>query len=851
MPRIFKGSGSTLRLLIHKCVNYNALGNLKVVLYTTNPEIAVQVTEGIVVEGNKVIFTLPSTAFASMDDGVINYIIEGTIDNDFFSTERQSDYYLKTPTSYIAEGGSYQEKYLNIHANGLYEVVPDDGKDAMTKVSVNVDVQNNVNLGHLDAEFEDRLDGSCWWYPDEQGLDGFDYVSINASAYGSHKYEEGYNQGYAEGQENCQGGGGSCKLTTLEVTENGTYTPPTIPVLVFDGDDMFDFAYADTPNAIEIRFKVNDSGWVFGNQKVGLFGESTGSVTVYWFGYEGSYGINNGEANTIVIKPYDTDAPIILNGVVYGMVEREIDDTDTTEIFLGNGNFDFYYGKFWSEYAEYNSEQTPLFYYLPNTDGNIKRSLLGGDFEVQNNEGGGVCQYTEVSEFDGFSIVDVNLPTIVVDATENGTIYTKYADIPEWTEPETGDGEFYDYLSVSANALSTGYVGDTNTVVEIWFRHNGGNTGGKVILQRYKSLNTSYRLFSEGETGQLLINRNTYTFPLPANVFNKIRFSTTGVWVNDVLVSEFAESYTETGNQWEIGGNGNCAVGDYGMIKIDDNVYTPVAGGYLSSAGTLLESVSIGSPFTYTFVKVQRPQVFDSLIKQVNVTVPIKAYDPNTGVNMSFQYSDMTAIPDNINFEGKTNWYRCFEQCRFLQDITALRNIKINNAEYMFNYCGSLTDLSVADTWDFSDCTSMSNMLSNAGIVDLSVTSYWNTSKVTNMSNLLNLSNLVTVGTLDCTSITGSYSNSPMYFPSTKLKNVGGFLNIKTSLESTYASPSRCPDLTKESYINIFNGLYDFTGNGETPNSNQGKIKIHSNAYDFLTDDDMAIAINKGWTITA
>lgn len=228
MPRIFKGSGSTLRLLIHKCVNYNALGNLKVVLYTTNPEIAVQVTEGIVVEGNRVVFTLPSTAFASMDDGVINYIIEGIIDNDFFSTERQSDYYLKTPTSYIAEGGSYQEKYLNVNENGLYEVIPDEGKDAMTKVSVNVDVQ--PNLGHLYADFEDYDgEGNYWRYGFEDGFDGFNYVKINASAYGEQKRSEGYDQGHSDGRNDGIELGKAYardEAEELYITENGVFEGP-------------------------------------------------------------------------------------------------------------------------------------------------------------------------------------------------------------------------------------------------------------------------------------------------------------------------------------------------------------------------------------------------------------------------------------------------------------------------------------------------------------------------------------------------------------------------------------------------------------------------------------------------
>ena len=253
MPRIFKGSGSTLRLLIHKCVDYSTLSNLKVVLYTTDPEIAVQVNEGIVVEGNKVIFTLPSTAFAYMDDGVINYIIEGFVNNDFFSTERQSDYYLKTPTSYIAEGGSYQEKYLNIHANGLYEVVPDEGKDAMTKVSVNVDVQ--PNLGQLNADFVDYDgEGNYWRYGFDDGFDGFNYIKINASAYGEQKRNEGYGQGHSDGIiEGVEVGKiqAGAEAITLDVIGNGTvYTKYSDNIPEFNepltGDDFYSYMYLES-----------------------------------------------------------------------------------------------------------------------------------------------------------------------------------------------------------------------------------------------------------------------------------------------------------------------------------------------------------------------------------------------------------------------------------------------------------------------------------------------------------------------------------------------------------------------------------------------------------------------------
>ena len=448
---------------------------------------------------------------------------------------------------------------------------------------------------------------------------------------------------------------------------------------------------------------------------------------------------------------------------------------------------------------------------------------------------------------------------VVLDVSSNGTIYTKYADMPEWNEPETGE-DFYSYATIgNGTYFNTMYVGTVNSVVEFWYKYDDSIINfsymGTVVGKQGTAGNDIMKIRTDNRTNQTfafeLEGNKTKNFVLTKDVWHKIKFSVEGVWVDDeMILSGFKTPVFDTDTTFYINSTASWAYGSggyFGMVKIDDNVYIPTSKGFINRAtGELLKMDGIN----YAFESKEKIVPLDNLIKQVNVKVPFKAYDVETGLNLSFLNSTMKVIPDYINFEGKTNWAKCFEQCENLQDITVLRNIQLTNAENMFYNCKLLTDLSVTDTWDFSDCTNMSYMLHNTGIIDLSVSSQWNTSKVTNMSYLLGASNLQTVGTLDCTSLADSFSSSPMYFCSTKLKNLGGFLNIKASLEYTYASPARCPDLTKESYINIFNGLYDFTGNGETPNSNQGKIKLHSNAYNLLTTDDIARATAKGWTLS-
>lgn len=77
----------------------------------------------------------------------------------------------------------------------------------------------SCNIQNGSFEFYDMENGHYWKYAYEYGLDGWDYINIDASEYGRQKYNEGYEQGKSECPE-CP----ECpELTELNVTENGTY----------------------------------------------------------------------------------------------------------------------------------------------------------------------------------------------------------------------------------------------------------------------------------------------------------------------------------------------------------------------------------------------------------------------------------------------------------------------------------------------------------------------------------------------------------------------------------------------------------------------------------------------------
>ena len=61
---------------------------------------------------------------------------------------------------------------------------------------------------------------------------------------------------------------------------------------------------------------------------------------------------------------------------------------------------------------------------------------------------------------------------------------------------------------------------------------------------------------------------------------------------------------------------------------------------------------------------------------------------------------------------------------------------------------------------------------------------------------------------------------------------------------------NQCPSIEPSDMKAVLDYLYDFTGNGETPNSNQGRLRIHENHFenpDLQPNIERAVA--KGWTI--
>jgi surface protein len=216
MPRIFKGSESTLRLLISKTGDYQALTKIKIKLYTTDIENAIEVIDGIEVDDNIATINLAPRAFMGMEDGLINYIIDGVTTDDVFHTERQSNYMLKT-LSYINEDGVATQT-MTIDSNGEYRITPNDG--------LYVDI--NVNVPDLNGSYEDGYEQGKTEGFEEGKTEGYGEGFTEGKTTG---FEEGKTEGYGEGFTEGVSEGivqglneQKSKLTNISITQNGEYT---------------------------------------------------------------------------------------------------------------------------------------------------------------------------------------------------------------------------------------------------------------------------------------------------------------------------------------------------------------------------------------------------------------------------------------------------------------------------------------------------------------------------------------------------------------------------------------------------------------------------------------------------
>ena len=449
---------------------------------------------------------------------------------------------------------------------------------------------------------------------------------------------------------------------------------------------------------------------------------------------------------------------------------------------------------------------------------------------------------------------DVAANARVLNVTENGNYLSKFSDpvVPTLVTGVYADGtKFYNYAELGNKVFNTNITVTQDSVIELWYKGDNAKTddGWNNIFtstgKEDKNFNLGY-VFSDNTKIRGFLGQKEIQFSWDDNVWHHIIMKNDGLWIDDVLMGSFNTTNTFAYNLilnsvWDLNWLGRNANGCFGMIKIDDVVIIPTADGFLNTnTGELLEVLKDGA---YTFTENLIRYGEGELYKTINVDVIPKINVQKEG--LKFSKSTFAEVPKWADFEGITNMGEMFNGCGNLRTIPEIDTSNVTDMNYMFNGCANLKTIPLIDT---SNVKNMSYMF--AECYNLQTIPPLNTSKVGSMDSMFRTCrNLISLPALNAQSLSmylflGIFG----YEELSKLTDFGGFLNLKQSLTDD-KNLKRLPNLTYESCINVLNGLYDFTGNGETPNSEQGQLKVHQNFLDKV-GDEISIGTNKGWQIT-
>lgn len=214
-------------------------------------------------------------------------------------------------------------------------------------------------------------------------------------------------------------------------------------------------------------------------------------------------------------------------------------------------------------------------------------------------------------------------------------------------------------------------------------------------------------------------------------------------------------------------------------------------------------------------------------IGKVDIEVALPTKISVRDLKVKFRGSKFTSVPEIFDFNGVTDMNEMFFGTE-LNDLSTLANLDLSechNFSAMFSQSYYIDNASIISTWTYPSDSNWGQVFSNT-------------------SNIKSCPAIYTEGVDD-------YYQGAAFWNYSEYKNLtdfGGYVGLKYNMTKSYCFDN-CVNFTHQTLINILNGLYDFTGNGETPESNQGQIAFPQVLMDKLSEDDKMIAINKGWQL--
>lgn len=223
-----------------------------------------------------------------------------------------------------------------------------------------------------------------------------------------------------------------------------------------------------------------------------------------------------------------------------------------------------------------------------------------------------------------------------------------------------------------------------------------------------------------------------------------------------------------------------------------------------------------------TFNMTKVTTLLNTFEKCINLKSTPQFYTPQlTTMEKTFSACTSLETVGMISTEDVTSFNSTFDECKSLKTIPRFNTNKVTTFNCTFRNSG-ITTIPQLDT---SSCIDFCGM-------------FWGATS------------LESLPLLDFGSVTGS-SKIDYFFGFSggkKVTDLGGFKNLKVDWNDNNGSLYVCPNLTYQSLLNVINNLYDFRANGDSTTTKT--LKLHSNGYNLLTEDDFAVANGKGWNIT-
>ena len=479
---------------------------------------------------------------------------------------------------------------------------------------------------------------------------------------------------------------------------------------------------------------------------------------------------------------------------------------------------------------------------------------------------------------------DIAANARVLNVTENGNYLSKFSDPIKPTDV-TGvydDGtDFYNYAELEGISYDSGFIVSEDMKVEIWWKGDVSKTDKNLFGSQVNNFNAIFKIRIPDTAyrfdGEINMRAVTYLNAESDRWYHFKMSYADGFWVDDVKIGDFSRNISGTPDKLYINSNThssfNGANGYFGMIKITtngvENIIIPTAEGLKNiTTDKMLQVVQNGN---YTFTENLPIYPKGELYKTINVNVIPKINPQKEGLRLG--ESTFTEVPEWIDFEGVTDLSHMFDSCRNLPTIPLINTSKVTNMSHMFSWCSNLKSIPLLDTskvtnatqmfyycsnlktlpnnLNFGSCTTFSEMFYSAGITDYSFLETWVISPNASMDSMIDNTNTTYVPAIPCVG-NGGYQQSAIFWTYgdfSKLTYFGGWIGRKYNVTQDYIL-NKMPNLTYESCISILNNLYDFTGNGETPNNGQGKLKVAQSFIDKV-GDEISIGTLKGWVISA